>query len=313
MDQLYSLKPTFVTKIWGGEKLYQLKGLDIVKDEPIGETWEVSRHQDGPSFDEQGRPLSEVYSEVQLPYLVKFIDTTDNLSVQVHPDDDYASKVEGSVGKTECWLILAAEKDAGIFLGLKKGVNRDSLQKAAESKEDLSQFLNFYPIKAGDFFFVPAGTIHAIGKGVTLAEIQQSSGITYRVWDWNRLGLDGKPRELHVQKALDVINFSPDKNDENHFKIKRGTLAKRGTVNLIEHDDFKVQLIEASASQSINLKTHKRVRALISLEQELEINGKLLAPYSSMVFGPEFNKEVSVKLSQSGSELSQSTHYLLVQ
>lgn len=313
MDKFYSLKPTFVTKVWGGEKLYKLKGLNIVEGEPLGETWEVSRHKDGPSFDDQGRPLTEVYSQEQLPYLVKFIDTTDYLSVQVHPDDEYASTFEKSVGKTECWLILATENDAGIFLGLKKGVSRDTLQKAIEKKEDLSKFLNFYPVEVGDFFFVPAGTIHAIGKGVTLVEIQQSSGITYRVWDWNRLGLDGKPRELHIDKALDVINFSLEKNDENFFKIKRGILSNRELVELIDHEDFNVQLVSLSESQKIKLKASKRVRSLITLDKALEINGKVLPAYSSMVFGPEFEKEFAINLSQSGGELSQSTHYLFVQ
>lgn len=267
------LTPHLVTKVWGGEKLAKLKGLFDKKDIlPLGETWEVSRHSDGPSSIENGQSLENNLSFEELPYLVKFIDTTDNLSIQVHPDDEYARRVEKSSGKTECWLILENEPGAGIYLGLKEGVDQKQLQECLDKKEDLSQLMVFYSVERGDFFFVPAGSIHAIGKGVTLAEIQQSSGITYRVWDWNRVGLDGKPRELHVDKALDVINFSSEDNRSETFRVRKNIFQeKKG--ELISHRDFHVNFYCLDENESLKISGENKSRrgSLMCLQGGLQV------------------------------------------
>lgn len=211
------LNPHLVEKIWGGSRIAKMKG--IIDSRKLGESWEVSTLPDQSSVTELG-PLSNV---VNLSFLVKFIDTTDHLSVQVHPDDDYAKKNEGSLGKSECWYILDAKPGAGIYLGLKAGVTKDELENFVRNSKPVNDLMNFYPVSKGNFVYVPAGTIHAIGKDVFLLEAQQASGITYRFWDWNRLDEQGNSRELHIDKALEVINSNSkyllkEKLDEFSFK-----------------------------------------------------------------------------------------------
>ena len=231
--KILKLTPYADEKVWGGEQLKKLK--NIQSNSPIGETLEISTLPGQNSTFHQ-RLLSDIVGELQ--FILKLIETTDNLSIQVHPDDAYAKVNEGSKGKSECWLILKAEKGAGIYLGFKPGVTQDSFEKAIAKGDAVNDLLNFYEVKAGDFFYVPAKTIHAIGKGVLLAEVQQSCGVTYRVWDWNRVGLDGKPRELHLQEALDVIEFDEFKNRESTFEVKNDVLSVNGVTRLISHPDF---------------------------------------------------------------------------
>lgn len=304
------LKPHLVTKVWGGEKLAGLKDLASKKEIlPLGETWEVSRHSDGPSLLKSGKSLEETLSFEELPYLVKFIDTTDNLSIQVHPDDDYAARVEKSSGKTECWLILESDPGAGIFLGLKEGVDQNQLQQCLDDKSDLSQLMVFYPVERGDFFFVPAGSIHAIGKGVTLAEIQQSSGITYRVWDWNRVDLDGTPRELHVKKALDVINFSHQDNRSETFKVRKN-IFKEKCGELISHKDFHVDFYCLDANEELRIPQKEVLRrgSLMCLQGRLKSDNNELLAYQCALL-PQ-GEEVTLKATQSENtegDLSQQT------
>ncbi len=260
-------RPSLVYKIWGGEKLAQMKGVPAQKgNEYLGETWEVSAHPQGPSFSNDGTPLSEKYSTKDLPYLIKFIDTSDNLSVQVHPGDEYAMRVEKEKGKSECWFILSAEEGAGIYLGLKKGVEREELEAAIRNSADVSTLMHFYSVKKGDFFFVPAGTLHAIGKGVQLAEVQQCSGVTYRVWDWNRLDDEGNSRELHIDKALDVISFNSAENELAHFSFSQ---CQREFKELISHEDFSVHYYSVSEKQTLS--SPKRPSSIICLEGEVEV------------------------------------------
>ena len=168
MKSIIPLKPHASRKIWGGELLAKLKNIPEEKGlDPVGETWEVSAHRDGPSVSEYGK-LNEFSNLDEIPYLVKLIETSDNLSVQVHPNDDFAAEYEKDKGKSECWLILDANEGEGIYLGVKSDTTKESFQAAIEKNEDLSKLMNFYPVKNGDFFYVPAGTAHAIGKGVFL-------------------------------------------------------------------------------------------------------------------------------------------------
>lgn len=212
------LKPAIKEYIWGGQKLKEAGKSDDF--DTISECWELSFHKDGytlvDSGNNKGEILADVCSKIDLgtkvnefpffPCLIKLIDSGDNLSVQVHPSDEYALKNENSYGKTEMWYILDAEKDAGIYLGFKNDENEEDIKKTLENGTILDK-LNFFKVKKGEAYFIESGTIHAIGKGVTLIEIQQSSNLTYRLYDYNRVGKDGKPRELHIEKALKVINY----------------------------------------------------------------------------------------------------------
>ena len=266
---ILKLTPYADEKVWGGSYLRNLKGL--AGKAPVGETLEISTLKNMNSL-AQGRILIEIVGE--LSFILKLIETTDNLSIQVHPNDEYAKKVESSKGKSECWLILDSKPGAGIYLGLKKGVDRDLFLKTVKENGPVHQLLNYYEVSRGDFFFVPAGTIHAIGEGLLLAEVQQNCGVTYRVWDWNRVGLDGKPRELHLDKALDVIEFDPLKNNLDYFSHQKSCLNKSGKEMLSQHPDFHFEIL--NHQNEIPLK-RKRSNGIINLgadEVELEREGQ---------------------------------------
>jgi mannose-6-phosphate isomerase len=271
IKQLLPLNPTFVEKVWGGKKLGLAKGRK--GDRPLGETWEVSNLPEGPSY-YGDTPLSDMTDEKQLPYLIKFIDTSDNLSVQVHPDDLYASAHENSKGKTECWIILDADEGAGIYLGTSDGVSRESFSEVLKSNGEIDKLLSFYKVERGDFFFVPSGSIHAIGTGVTLAEVQQRCGITYRVWDWNRLGMDGKPRQLHVEQALEVIRFDSDFNSIDNFQVHRNIFSSKKMVKLAEHQDFRVTVYNVDRGDSVELSVGScdRFSSIICLDGKLAVS-----------------------------------------
>ena len=212
--------------LWGGNKLRDY-GKVSDKDK-IAESWELSYHKDGPSKTENGELLSEVLMPSDLgknvndfddfPVLVKLIDSADNLSVQVHPSDDFAIKNEGQFGKTEMWYIVDCDEGAGIYLGLKEDTDKEVFKKAIDDGT-VTDLLNFYQVKKGDWFFIKSGTIHAIGKGVTVCEIQQNSNLTYRVYDFKRKGADGKERPLHIEKALTVSNFNAFTNSKLDVEI----------------------------------------------------------------------------------------------
>jgi len=201
--------------IWGGNKL-RAYGKKSDSDR-IAESWELSFHKDGESRTESGALLSDGVTAADLgeavakhrdfPVLVKLIDAADNLSVQVHPTDEYALKNEGGYGKTEAWYIMDADDGAGIYLGFKRAVTRDELIKAV-SDGSVLDLLRFHKVKRGDSFLIPAGTVHAIGKGVTLCEAQENSNLTYRVYDYKRRDKFGNERPLHLSKALKVLDFS---------------------------------------------------------------------------------------------------------
>lgn len=216
--EVVKLAPAFKDYIWGGTK-FKSWGKQSSLDK-IAECWELSFHQDGPCFiasgEDKGKLLKDVVSPYDLgknvtkfpffPVLIKLIDAKENLSVQVHPSDEYALVKESSYGKTEMWYVLEAEEGAGLYVGFKKNENREDVEKALKEGSLLDK-LNFFKVKPGDFYFIESGTIHAIGKGVTLIEIQQNSNLTYRLYDYDRVGSDGKKRPLHIQKALEVINY----------------------------------------------------------------------------------------------------------
>ncbi|HOF68303.1 MAG TPA: class I mannose-6-phosphate isomerase [Ruminococcus sp.] len=217
------LNPPIKDYIWGGTKLREQFGKksDL---ERLAESWELSCHKDGMSIiangEYSGRSLKDFLNENpsaigtkcskfdDFPILIKLIDARDNLSVQVHPDNEYAMRIEGEYGKTEMWYIVDCEENASLIYGFKEQISKDDFQKAIEENTLLDK-VNSVPVKKGDVFFIEAGALHAIGKGILIAEIQQNSNTTYRVYDYGRVGNDGKPRELHVEKALDVTKLTP--------------------------------------------------------------------------------------------------------
>ena len=221
---VYKLKPAFKDYIWGGTRLRDDFGkqCDLEK---IAESWELSCHKDGEStidggeadgltlsqlIEKQGKGIlgSDCEKFEDFPILIKLIDAKDNLSVQVHPDNDYAQRVEGEYGKTEMWYIVDCDEGAALLYGFKKEISKDEFARRIEDNT-LLEVTNAVPVKKGDVFFIRAGTLHAIGKGILIAEIQQNSNTTYRIYDFGRVGSDGKPRQLHIEKAKDVTALRP--------------------------------------------------------------------------------------------------------
>ncbi len=214
--KIEKLYPAYKDYLWGGNKLKQRYGKKT-DTEPLAESWELSFHPDGMCKLEDGKTLAQTVTKEELgsnldkfsnfPTLIKFIDAKADLSVQVHPNDSYALTHENSLGKTEMWYIVEADDGAGICLGFNKNVTEDEYRKAIDNGT-LCSLLNFIKVKAGDCYFIPAGTIHAIGKGCLICEIQQNSNITYRVYDYKRKDKNGHRRELHIDKAVEVTELS---------------------------------------------------------------------------------------------------------
>ena len=213
--EIIKLYPQCTDYLWGGTKLKEKYGKITDKD-IVAESWELSYHKDGPTKVADGRTLQESLSDEQLgknckdfpffPMLVKLIDAKQDLSVQVHPSDAYALKNENSFGKTEMWYIVEADEGAGIYLGFKRDVTQEEYESAI-ANNTLTELLNFFEVKAGECYFIPSGTIHAIAKGCLICEIQQNSNLTYRVYDYGRKDKNGNTRELHVEKALKVTTL----------------------------------------------------------------------------------------------------------
>ncbi len=231
--EILKLKPVFKDYIWGGTRLRDDFGFkcDI---EPIAEGWMLACHKDGKSIVDGGKydkcSLEDVIEKCgkketagtnssafpYFPVLIKLIDARDNLSIQVHPDNEYAERVEHEFGKTEIWYVLDAAEDAKLIYGFKEKISSQEFRTAIENNT-LLDVLNVVNVKKGDLFFIEAGTVHAIGKGALIAEIQQNSNSTYRVYDYGRVGKDGKPRELHIDKAVDVSVTEPAKYEIRPF------------------------------------------------------------------------------------------------
>ena len=218
------ISPFFVVKPWAGDYLSDLYQSQM---KSIGEAWLISTLDQAET--KIGMQDLSAYLGKKLSFLVKIIDAKESLSIQVHPNDQWAKKLENSKGKTECWLIIHATAGAGVYLGLKEGVSDQDFKNAIFHHESVEHLMNFYTVSNGDFITVPAGTLHAIGAGVTLLEVQQASGITYRLWDWGRTG-----RELHIEKGLKVCDFRAP------YQI---TKAKSGL--LFKHSDFSCYINES--------------------------------------------------------------------
>lgn len=222
---ILKLKPAFKDYIWGGTRLRDDFGFESDL-EKLAEGWMLSCHKDGENIIENGEFRGKTLSETlkmhpeflgingskfeYFPILIKLIDAKNDLSVQVHPDNEYAMRVEKEYGKTECWYILDCDENAELIYGFNREINQNEFRNRIENNTFL-ETVNKVKVKKGDLFFIEAGTLHAIGKGILLAEIQQNSNTTYRVYDYGRLGADGKPRALHIEKAVDVTKCEPPK------------------------------------------------------------------------------------------------------
>ena len=266
----YPVKISYIAKsaIWGGSVLSEKWG-KVSDGENIAETWELSVREKEMATVENGEgkglTLAEYFEAAgydcvspdykkgdRFPLLVKFIDAHDRLSVQVHPDDAYASAVHNDSGKTEMWYVVDAEEGAELVYGLAEGVDNKGFADAV-ARGEISGAMNFVKVKGGDCFFIPAGMVHAIGAGILIAEIQQNSDLTYRVYDYDRVGADGKKRELHTERALDVvrpyseaeveaIRYSEGKTEgmlanNEYFKVFKAVIDGKKSLN-VGNDSF---------------------------------------------------------------------------
>ncbi len=233
-NQPFLLRPAGKDYLWGGRRLNDdfSKGIDLY---PLAETWECSAHPDGPSVAAngmfEGMPLDEILKQRPdflgsrwraggtLPVLIKLIDAKKDLSVQVHPDDAYAAQYEnGQSGKTELWYVLDASKDAHLVYGLHHDVSKEKLRESI-GDGTIEKYLQKIPVQKDDVFYVKAGTIHAIGAGVLLAEIQQNSNLTYRLYDYGRMDADGKERQLQIEKALDAADLTGSAQPKQPLRV----------------------------------------------------------------------------------------------
>ncbi len=258
------LEPEFKDYIWGGQKLKNIFKKKVKNEECTAESWEISTNENGESTIKngqyKGKTLTQIFNEKEIredvfgtkcmgltefPLLVKFIDANKSLSVQVHPDNEYARKYENSLGKTEMWYILDCEPGAQIICGVKPGVTKEILKESMNS-EKIVECLNYIDVEKGDAIYIPSGTIHALLGKTLVAEVQQNSNLTYRVYDWGRVGKDGKPRELHIQKALDVIDTekTPQIKKINNNEVK---------VNIVDSEFFITNKINVNGKFEENI------------------------------------------------------------
>ena len=260
MGHVLKMKPVFKEMIWGGHKLRDVYGYDIPSDN-TGECWAISAHKNGDCLiadgEFEGKSLSwlfdnhrELFGGIegnQFPLLVKIIDAKNDLSVQVHPNDEYAGEHEHSLGKTECWYVLQADEGTNMVMG-HHAKSKEEFVKAIE-EDDYDNLLNKFQIKKGDFFYIPSGTLHAICSGSLIYEAQQSSDITYRVYDYHRKDKDGNERQLHVQQSIDVTNISADADQQKEFvsvPLENGT-----RTCMVESEFFKVYSYKMTGKNTV--------------------------------------------------------------
>lgn len=278
MSELYPLKFTPIPqyRIWGGNKLNQILPEES-QIENLGEIWSLSGVSGNVSLVENGElkgknlnEIIEIFQEKLLgqeawskfgndfPLLIKFIDAAQPLSVQVHPDDEQAKRLHNSFGKSEMWYIMDAEKDAELVIGFETGIAKENYSNHLEN-ETLEQILRKVPVVKGDAVYIPAGRVHAIGKGIVLAEIQQTSDVTYRIYDYNRIDKDGQKRELHTDLALKAIDFNPIENIKTDYSKKENVFSQ-----LIDSPYFTTQIFEGN--EFVEIKKNNEFRIYICTE-----------------------------------------------
>lgn len=282
--EMYPLifEPILKDRIWGGTKLKTYLGKDI-PNATTGESWELSAVPGDVSIVKEGKfknkPLSEllyVYPEeilgakiferfgTQFPLLFKFLDAHDDLSIQVHPNDELAKKRHNSFGKTEMWYVMQANPGSKIIVGFKEKSSPEEYLEHLK-KKDLITILNEVEVKEGDVFFLETGTIHAIGAGIVVAEIQQTSDITYRIYDWDRVDAQGKSRELHVEQALDAMNYNITDTQKQYSKT-----ANQSNI-MVDCPYFTTSYLPLNGSLSVH-KNEDRFTVYICTEGEYTID-----------------------------------------
>ena len=265
--KLYPLlfEPNLHAVVWGGQLLRPYKGL-APSAEPIGESWEVSAVESSVSVVSNGEWMGHSLIEVidsapsdilgkavckrydgKLPLLVKFIDAKRDLSIQVHPNDEMANRVHGKMGKSEMWYVIKAEPGSYLYAGFKEHITPDEYQRRVEDGS-ITEVLARHEVKSGDVFYIPAGRVHAICGGILLAEVQQSSDVTYRIFDYNRPGMDGKPRELHTELASQALDYHVEQEYRTVYSDK-----KDRAVQIIDSPYFDVRVTEMTDSFHRNL------------------------------------------------------------
>ena len=269
--------------MWGGNQLKPYKGLEP-SDEPIGESWEVSAVSTSSSIVSNGvyagKDLISVINESpdailgkkviekyngKLPLLVKFIDAKRDLSIQVHPNDEMAQREHGKMGKSEMWYVIKAEEGAHLYAGFKQEITPYEYQKRVEDGT-ITNVLADHKVKAGDVFYLPAGRVHAICGGILLAEVQQSSDVTYRIFDYNRLGMDGKPRELHTELAAKALDYHVIDNYRTDY-----TESSNKAVQIIDSPYFSVRVLEVSKPFRRDLKKYDSFIITMCIEGDCKI------------------------------------------
>lgn len=265
-------KKNLVKKVWGGRKFKEVLNMELPDNDLYGESWEVSSHKGGLSYvdngDFQGKSLIELIEKYgkdilgeeiaekfkgKFPLLIKYLDINDRLSVQVHPSDEYALRVEGEFGKSESWYIMEASDDATLILGIKDGITKEIFKERVEAKE-FDGLFNTVKVKKGDFINLCPGVVHATMEGsILICEVQQNSDTTYRIYDFDRL-VDGKLRELHIDKALDVIDFEGDVEITTDKSRKKILLAGAEKEELIRGGYFNIDkyLVDGEFKDEIN-------------------------------------------------------------
>lgn len=287
MNKPLKLIPVFKEIVWGGNRLKEDYGFKSNLNN-IAEAWMLCARKDGDNIIANGEFAGKSFTEFvkenksvlgtkgekyeEFPLLIKFIDAKADLSVQVHPDDDYARVHENSYGKTEAWYILDCDEGAELIYGFNKNLTSDEFRKSIEDNTFLD-YVNKVKVKKGDVFFINAGTLHAIGSGILLAEVQQNCNTTYRVYDYNRL-VDGKPRELHVEKAIDVTDTVPPtrNGDPDSAPVINGDATEQA---LCQCEFFKMDTLAVDGSYSLSA-TEESFISLLVLEGEgnLTANGE---------------------------------------
>ena len=285
MSDFYPLKfqPIFQSYIWGGRRLESVLNKDLPDDRDFAESWEIVDHKDGQSVVVdgalQGMTLSQLvhdhgeallgkhHPQEKFPLLFKFLDCNRNLSVQVHPNDAQGAELTPpDLGKTEAWVIMAAEPGSALYAGLKAGVDREQFESALKDGTAEESLHRIEP-NVGDCIFIPAGTVHALGEGLVVAEIQQSSNTTFRLFDWNRVGADGKSRPLHIEQGVGVTDFErgpvaaqvPEQTDRSNVE------------RLVSCDKFVLDRVKVEASTKLG--GDNACHLIAVLEGDVELNG----------------------------------------
>lgn len=313
-DGIFLLEPALKETIWGGNKLREKYG-KVSELANIAESWECSVHPQGlskvASGKHKGRYLRDVLAEYpeylgdkiksvdNFPFLIKFIDAREKLSVQVHPDDEYAKKHEnGASGKTEMWYVVEAENDAELVYGFYNDITMLQLADGAKNG-DIEKYLNKVRTHSGDVFFIPAGTVHGIGAGNLIVEVQENSDLTFRLYDYNRVDSDGHKRELDIDKALNVVNYSKSANIRQPMRVFR--YAKGiSKENVFRCKYFQVEKFSVNTNKNINLEFNSiscKILVCISGESNIILDnrgGNMCFKKGDSVFVSKKNNQISM-------------------